>query len=166
MKTRIPYPLLSALAAAAIAATFGGAALAQGAAHSHDAATQHQLSLNEGRKWETDEPLRSGMGRIRGLVDPKMGAAHAGKLSPAQLQALAAKIETEVGGIVANCKLDPKADAMLHLVIADIGEGTEAMAGKNPKVRPANGLVKVAQAVNQYGSHFDDPGFKPIRNVH
>jgi hypothetical protein len=24
----------------------------------------------------------------------------------------------------------------------------------------------VAQAVNQYGSHFDDPGFKPIRNVH
>jgi hypothetical protein len=26
--------------------------------------------------------------------------------------------------------------------------------------------VKVAQAVNQYGSHFDDPGFKPIRNIH
>ena len=42
----------------------------------------------------------------------------------------------------------------------------QTMAGKNAKVRPALGLVKVAQAVNQYGSHFDHPGFKPIRNVH
>jgi hypothetical protein len=55
---------------------------------------------------------------------------------------------------------------MLHLVIADLGTGTDAMAGKNPQLRPALGLVKVAQAVNQYGSHFDHPGFKPIRNVH
>ena len=53
----------------------------------------------------------------------------------------------KVGGIVANCKLDPKADAMLHLVIADIGAGTDAMAGKDPKTRPALGLVRVAQAV-------------------
>ena len=106
------------------------------------------------------------MGRIRSLVDPKLGTAHAGTLTPAQYRELAAQIETEVGGIVANCKLEPKADAMLHLVIADIGAGTDAMAGKNAKQRPALGLVKVAQAVNQYGSHFDHPGFKPIRNGH
>ena len=55
---------------------------------------------------------------------------------------------------------------MLHLVIADIGQGVDAMAGKDAKLRPAPGLVKVAQAVIQYGSHFDDPGFKPIRNIH
>ena len=70
------------------------------------------------------------------------------------------------GGIVANCKLEPKADEMLHLVIADIGAGTDAMAGKDAKARPALGLVKVAEAVNQYGSHFGHPGFQPIRNVH
>ena len=143
-----------------------GPALAQTAAHSHDAAATHKMTLNQGRKWATDEPLRAGMGRIRGLVEPQLGAAHAGKLTPAQYRELATQVETEVGGIVANCKLEPKADAMLHLVIADIGAGTDTMAGKDAKTRPALGLVKVAQAVNQYGSHFDHPGFKPIRNVH
>ena len=155
-----------AVAAAAIGAAIGLPALAQTAAHDHDAAQPRKLTLDQGRKWATDEPLRAGMGRIRGLVEPQLTAAHAGKLTPAQYGELAARVEAEVGGIVANCKLEPKADAMLHLVIADLGTGTDAMAGKNPQLRPALGLVKVAQAVNQYGSHFDHPGFKPIRNVH
>jgi hypothetical protein len=166
MKTERWNLLRTAVAAAAIAAALGAPALAQTAAHDHSAAAPHKLALNQGSKWGTDEPLRAGMGRIRGLVEPQLGAAHAGKLTPAQYRKLATQVETEVGGIVANCKLEPKADAMLHLVIADLGEGTEAMAGKNPKVRPALGLVKVAQAVNEYGSHFDDAGFKPIRIDH
>jgi hypothetical protein len=106
------------------------------------------------------------MGRIRGLVEPQLGEAHAGKLTPAQYRELATQVEIEVGGVVANCKLEPEADAMLHLVIADLAQGADTMAGKNAKVRPALGLVKVAQAVNQYGSHFDHPGFKPIPGVH
>jgi hypothetical protein len=40
------------------------------------------------------------------------------------------------------------------------------MAGKDAQASPALGLVKVAQAVNQFGSHFDHQGFKPIRGVH
>jgi hypothetical protein len=158
--------IAGALAAAAFAVSLAGSALAQAAAHSHSAAAPHKLSLNQGRKWGTDEPLRAGMGRIRGLIEPQLGAAHTGKLTPAQYQELATQVETEVGSIVANCKLEPKADAMLHLVIADLGAGTDAMAGKNAKLRPAQGLAKVALAVNEYGSHFDHPGFKPIRNVH
>jgi hypothetical protein len=38
---------------------------------------------------------------------------------------------------------------MLHLVVADLGEGTEAMAGKNAKLPPAQGLVRVALAINE-----------------
>jgi hypothetical protein len=119
--------------------------------------------LNQGRKWPTDEPLRAGMGRIRGLVEPLLGAAHAGRLTAAQYRA-GREAEIEIGGIVANCKLEPKADAMLHLVIAD-SAGTDA-AGRDDKTAPALGLVKVAEGVNQYASHFDHPGFTPIRNVH
>ena len=155
----------TAVAAALVAAPVGPE-LAQMTAHSHDAATTHKLTLNQGRKWTTDEPLCAGMDRTRGLVEPQLGAAHAGKLTPAQYRELATQVETEVAGIVANCKLEPKADAMLHVVIADIGAGTDTMAGKDPHARPAFGLVNVAQTVNQYGSHFDHPGFKPIRNVH
>jgi len=158
--------IVGAVAAGVFAASLAGPVLAQTAAHSHDAATPHKLTLNQGQKWATDEALRNGMGRIRGLVEPRLGDAHGGKLTAAQYRELATQVETEVGGIVANCKLEPKADAMLHLVIADLGEGTDAMAGKTAKLPPAKGLVKVALAVNEYGSHFDHPGFKPIRNVH
>ena len=166
MKTPNWTLLTTAVSAAAMAAALSLPALAQTAAHDHSAATPHKLALNQGRKWATDEPLRAGMGRIRGLVEPQLGAAHAGKLTPAQYRELGTRVETEVGGVVANCKLEPEADAMLHLVIADLAQGADTMAGKNAKVRPALGLVKVAQAVNQYGSHFDHPGFKPIPGVH
>jgi hypothetical protein len=165
MKTPHWTLLTTAVAATAMAAALSAPALAQTATHDHGVAP-HKLALNEGRKWSTDEPLRTGMNRIRNLVEPQVGAAHTGKLTPAQYRELATQIETEVGGIVANCKLEPRADAALHLVIADIGAGTQAMAGKDPKTRAAEGLVKVAQAVDQYGSHFDHPGFKPIRDVH
>ena len=151
---------------AVLTAAFSAPALAQTATHDHSAAAQHKLTLDQGGKWATDEPLRAGMGRIRALVEPQLGAAHAGKLTATQYREVATQVETEIGGIVANCKLEPKADAMLHLVIADLLQGTEAMSGKNVKLRPAQGLTKVASAVNQYGAHFDHPGFKPIANIH
>jgi len=69
----------TALAAAAAVVTHLPAR-AQGGAHDHGAAAPHKLTLNQGRKWATDEPLRVGMGRIRSLVEPQLEAAHAGKL--------------------------------------------------------------------------------------
>lgn len=167
MKT-LKWTLLTTAAAAAVtaAALNVPAVAAQTAAHDHAATTPHKLTLNHGRKWATDEPLRAGMGRIRSLVEPQLGAAHAGKLTPAQFRELAVQVQAEVGGIVANCKLEPEADAMLHLLIADLSAAADTMSGKNAKVRPALGLVNVAEAINQYGSHFDHPDFTPIRNAH
>jgi hypothetical protein len=166
MKTIAHTRLAAALSAAALAVMFAGPATGQTSGHGHEAGATAALALNQGQKWPTDKPLRDGMDRIRKLVEPQLALAHAGKLGAGQYQALARQIESEVGGIVANCKLEPKADAMLHLVIADIGAGTDAMAGKNAKVPAAQGLLAVAQAVNAYGGHFAHPGFKPIAGVH
>lgn len=158
--------VIAATAATVVAASSVAPAWAQATEHSHDAASPHQLTLNHGRKWATDASLRTGMAHIRDLVEPQLAAAHAGKLTPEQYKALANQIETEVGAIVANCKLAPQADAMLHVVITDIGDGTDTMKGQNTKRRPALGLVKVTQAINQYGRHFEHRGFKRIRDVH
>lgn len=54
----------------------------------------------------------------------------------------------------------------MHIVIGEIGAGTDAMAGKTAKLRPQQGLVQIAKAVNDDAGHFDHPGFKPIRNSH
>ena len=156
----------AATLAVAIAGGSAGLAYAQAQTHAHEGPDAVKLQLDAGRKWVTDEPLRAGMTRIRGLVAPRIDAAHAGKLSPAQYAALAGSIENEVAGIVTNCKLEPKADAMLHVLIMEIGTGTDAMAGKTPGMAPAQGLVHVASAVNDYGRHFEHPGFQPIAIGH
>jgi hypothetical protein len=167
MKAQQGNWMTAAIATVAIVAAACSVAPAHAAGDQHHgAATPTKLSLDQGRKWPTDEPLRQGMDRIRSLVQAQLPAAHAGTLPPAQYRELATKVETEVGAIVANCKLEPKADAMLHAVIAQVGAGTDAMAGKDAKRRPVQGLAQVAQAVNDYGRYFDDPGFKPIRDGH
>ena len=164
----IPFRSITAsvAAVAAVAALcLSAAGTVHAQTHEHAAAAPASLSLDHGRKWATDDALRAGMGRIRAIVEPQLGAAHAGKLNPAQYAALATKVETEVGGIVANCKLEPKADAVLHVLIGEIGAGTDAMAGRKAGQAAQQGLVQVATAVNEYARYFDHPGFTPIRHV-
>lgn len=136
-------------------------------AHKHDAHEAHgaaveALQLNADKKWETDEALRKAMGSIRQAVAASMHDIHENRLPAAGYDALARKVEGEVGNIVANCKLDPKADAQLHLVIADLLAGSETMAGKVKKAKRQDGAVKVIDALEKYASYFDDPNFKPI----
>lgn len=152
------------LVAAGLALGLAAGSLAADAhKHDHDAAPA-KLELNNGKKWSTDEPLRQGMHNIRKLMDASLHDIHEGKLSAAKYGALAKKVNAEVGGIVANCKLEPKADAQLHLVIADIGEGVEAMEGKAKKVKRSAGAIKVLGALEKYGTYFDHPGWQPIKH--
>lgn len=166
MKLHVLAIVVSVLTAGAMTAAPASAASPAAAAHDHAAATPSKLSLDQGRRWGTDQPLRDGMSRIRSLVEPELDKAHRGKLTPAQYAALAQRIDTEVGGIVVNCKLEPQADAMLHLILGDMATGTQAMAGKTAQRKPQQGLAQVAAAVNDYGRYFDDPGFKPIHLGH
>ena len=65
---------------------------------------------------------------------------------------------------VSTCKLEPKADAQLHLVIADILQGVEAMEGKAKKMKRQAGALKVAGALEKYNSYFDHPGWQPLKH--
>ena len=130
-----------AVFAAALTLAFGAPAFAAGGADSHDhAAGEAKLVLNQGKKWETDAPLRQGMENIRSAVAKGMNS-----------DALAKKVEAEVAGIVQNCKLEPAADEQLHIVIADLLAAAEA--------RDAG---RVKQALNAYGEHFDHAGWKRL----
>ena len=73
--------------------------------------------------------------------------------------ALAATVSQKVAHAVEHCKLDARADAMLHLVIADLLAGAEAMEGKAGKPRH-DGAVQVMQALKSYGKYFRHPGWK------
>lgn len=161
------------LAVAAVLALGAGPALAATAAHDHApapaAAHDHghaadapaKLTLNKGKKWTTDAPLRQRMDEIRTLMVGKIPAIHGGKLTAAEYKALGATVEQKVGQIVAECKLPPEADAMLHLVVADLIAGADVMQGKAPG-NPGEGAHKVVVAANEYGRYFDHKGWKPL----
>ena len=127
--------------AAVLTLAFGVPAFAAGDVHSHDpAAGEAKLVLNQGKKWETDAPLRQGMESIRSAVAKGMDSG-----------ALAKKVEAEVAGIVQNCKLEPAADEQLHIVIADLLAAAEA-----------GDPGRVKQALTASGEHFDHAGWKRL----
>ncbi|MCK9382546.1 MAG: hypothetical protein M0P95_15970 [Sulfuritalea sp.] len=134
--------------------------------HKHDTHAEHgapdALQLNAGKKWGTDEALRKAMDNIRQAVEASLHEIHENRLPAAGYGALAHKVESEVGNIVSNCKLEPKADAQLHLIVADLLAGSEQMAGKIKKAKRQDGAVKVIGALEKYAAYFDDPQFKPI----
>jgi hypothetical protein len=136
----------------------------QAQTHKHEpaGAAAHKLQLNQGKKWATDEPLRKGMSEIRALILANDEAIHKGKLTREGYAALGAKVEAQVAYMVANCKLDPQADANLHLVLAEVIAGADAMKGAEKKSAPRAGAGKVVAALNAYGRYFDHPGWTKL----
>jgi hypothetical protein len=132
------------------------------AEHKHEAATQAKLTLNEGKKWHADEPLRLAMSHIRASVTTALPAIHSGKLTPAQYDALGKDIEGQIGLIVQTCKLDPKADAQLHIILGDIAAGLDLATAKLSTKKRASGIHKIAVSLNTYGKYFDHPDWQTI----
>lgn len=130
--------------------------------HDHGTAAPQKMGLNAGKKWMTDAPLRQAMTAMRESVAATLPLAHEGKATTAQFDALSQEVNAQVAAIVQNCKLDAKADAQLHTVIADLLSGAEIAEGKQPSKSRAAGVVQVAQGLNAYGKYFDHAQWKAI----
>ncbi len=155
---------------AAIALALGTAALPVHAAappgHEHDhaaAAASASLQLDHGKKWVTDAPLRESMAGLRDAVRGAPAPLHKGTASPAEYAAFGQRVESAVGRIVRECKLPPAADAQLHLVVADLIAGADAMKAARDGKAGRAGLVRVNGAVEAYAKHFDHPGWGAAR---
>jgi len=134
-------------------------------AHAHHAVETARLSLNNGKKWETDNNLRLGMTRIRDALSAELHAIHSGKTTTEQYQALARKTNDQIAFMVKNCKLDQKTDEMLHLVLADIMAGADAMSGKDIN-EARKGAEKIAEALDDYGTYFNHPDWYGVKPAH
>lgn len=119
---------------------------------SHEAAApEATLKLNNGAKWATDQPLRDGMAAIRKLTS---SAAKKGVPSASDSAALGKKVETQVSTIISSCRLEPQADAMLHIVLARILDGAKELGGNAEAERKA-GLDKINKAVADFYVYFN-----------
>ena len=127
--------------------------------HGHEAEAPQKLQLNAGKKWATDASLRQAMSGINQAMAKALPSIHHQQFSDAQYLALAESINQQIAFAVENCKLDAKADAMLHLIIADLQGGAEVMSGKAGGDRHA-GAVQVLRALKAYGQYFQHPGWR------
>lgn len=122
--------------------------------HAHHATTAPAPA--PAKRWATDAPLRKGMGDIRVAVQA-LAHHEMGHMGTEQALAQASTIEQSIGYLVANCKLDPQADAALHGIIAGLAQGTAALKA-DPKDMAA--IATLRTALRDYPRLFDDPGWK------
>jgi len=131
--------------------------------HDHgDEGGAQTLQLDHGNKWATDAPLREAMTAIRDALQVDHPAIHARTQPSAAYQALAQHIDAQIAHIVAHCKLPTDADANLHVLLAQIIGGADAMRESGDLEQARAGAVRVIQALNQYPQYFDHPGWKGV----
>lgn len=122
---------------------------------SHHAAGVQHLELNHGKKWATDANLRLGMERIR-------DALPAGKVSAGQYRALAQSVNDQISFMAQNCRLDQQTDAMLHLVLADLVAGADAISTSGDEHSMHHGAEKISNALKDYATYFEHPGWHGV----
>jgi len=130
--------------------------------HAHDMEKPVQLTLNDGKKWTTDNSLRQGMERIRDALSAELPAIHSGKATAEQYQALAQKVNDQLAFMVKNCRLEPKADAVLHLILADIIAAADILQAQHGG-EAHQGAVKIVHALENYAVYFDHPGWQGLK---
>jgi hypothetical protein len=152
--------------------------LLMGSAHAveHDHHREDQdhgsgLVLDHGKKWASDKTLRSGMSGIRSALAADLKMIQNGKAGTKTYDALSSQIDKQLVFIEQNCRLNPQADAVLHLILAEIMEGVETMRIKQTNMEKREGFFKVLDALDNYNRYFNHPGWQPIArpvlaNVH
>ena len=152
---RTVFPATAVLLCAMLAPAMPPAAAQEHAGHHATTPAATLVTTMPGKHWATDAPLRKGMAEIRTAVDALRHYEH-GHLAPAQAATLATTVQTQVDYLVANCKLEPQADAALHAIIAKLLQGTAAL-----KADPTNpgAIATLRQALQDYPRQFDDPGW-------
>lgn len=136
------------------------------AAHDHDhdhGSAAVELSLNNGTKWVGDASLRHGMEQIRGALAEELPALRSGNATPERMAALAARVNGAVAGMIQNCKLDARTDAMAHLVLAEIMAGADALAHAKSVTAGSAGAERIVKALDNYQTYFEHPGWVGLK---
>ena len=132
--------------------------LAQEHQHHHEQ-QDAELVLNHGEKWSIDASLHLGMTRIKDDLKQNLDLIHYDKFTHEQFNSLALKLDRHLSFLFENCKLEPKADAQLHILLARIMSGVDTMKHADNK-KP--GAVAIIKALQDYPKYFNDANWQPI----
>jgi len=131
--------------------------------HDHDAAHEHDdhgggaITSNNGEQWQTDAALRRGMTEIRVAVDMLTPTFNAGQLNQNQANQISEVVNGSVNTMIEQCKLEPAADANLHIILAQM-----LSAAAQVKASPSSdeGMPALNKALEDYGHYFNHAGWQ------
>lgn len=151
--------LLTAFFGLALAATSTASEDHSGHHHHHGDhhAGELELALDDGKRWATDDSLRTGMERMLEVFGQAHDDFRLGALDKAGAAALADQVDEQVKFIFANCNLPADADAELHKLLA---AAFSASATLRESDNPHDGLHELHLVLKAYGEHFDHPGWR------
>ncbi len=129
--------------------------------HGYGDSQSRKLTLNAGKRWMTDALLREAMMEINQAMTRGVPLIQANQFGKDQYLAMAGTIRKKVSYAVEHCKLEPRADVMLHLIIADLLAGAKKMEASEPDMR-RDGARTVLNALQGYGGHFEHPHWKAV----
>ncbi|MEW6983811.1 hypothetical protein AAD001_14250 [Colwelliaceae bacterium 6471] len=127
--------------------------------HHHYEENTTQLMLNQEEKWAIDESLHLGMSNIKHELEKNLMAIHHENFSTEQYITLATTMEQELRFLFENCKLEPQADAQLHILLSKIMQGIDIM--KNAEHKKQGGIL-IIQALRDYPLYFNDLNWQSL----
>ncbi|HEX2752060.1 MAG TPA: hypothetical protein VHP34_02925 [Alphaproteobacteria bacterium] len=117
------------------------------------------IQLNNGKLWATDAPLRQGMERVRAAAFLAEKSLLNGTLEETQVIALAADIDSALAFMFEHCKLEPEADANLHILLERLMHAT-AMLKKD--THTTEGLPQILDVLESYPQYFNHPEWSTV----
>ena len=126
--------------------------------HDHDV-SQQKIELNHGEKWTIDESLHVGMTAIKEAITNSLEDIHYDRFSLQQYTQLAIGLDKHLAYLFEHCKLPPKADAQLHVLLAQIMQGASEMKHDTDQKQ---GAILVIKALKDYPTYFNDPAWQAL----
>ncbi len=127
-------------------------------------ANNHDRTVAETEKWQTDPVLQRGMLSIRDIVEHNLPAIRAGDFRYRQYSDLGKAVEAQVAYIASNCKLDSEADAVLHGLLDELWDGVDGVAGRMNVGGRSKGAERIVGALDHYSRHFEHPGWTSLES--
>lgn len=120
--------------------------------HGHNlSAAGSRANLNNGKKWKSDATLKKNMIAMHKEFDSLHSKFESNKATENDFKSMQATTQKSLDDIFKNCKLEPKADATLHEVLAQLMAAKEKLEKESSQ---AEGLKQMQNGFEMFHQYF------------
>lgn len=109
------------------------------------------LSLNNGEKWQSDESTRNHAMKLSTIFNAFANRSRAGI---ADYQSLATEAQTELNGLIKDCKMSGPDHDALHLWLEPILNSTAELKGINSMEEAELVVAAITVDINNFSNYF------------